>query len=198
MAERPRLSVDQVADLLRRSASDLGRPGWDISTGFGHVNLVGALRRKASFHDRCEPNDDIPWVAGRKGLRAKRPLLKGQSRLSFAARLDVVKDPFDVYPVWVPARRAVQITMTPTLHRSWPSPTKRASFIAADLYVWPPNARTAFGGGAIAKSRRKGARRERLVIRNRGKRARKMYVEVRAVRGRLLAGNYRLNLKRIR
>ena len=99
------------------------------------------------------------------------------------ARIDVQKDPVDVYPVWVPGGGTVSIRLTPR-------------FMASDLYVWPSRARRAHGGGAIAKSRLRGLARETLTIANDGGRGAKMWVEVRGVRGRSLSGDYSLELAR--
>lgn len=185
MAERPTLSADQVAEVLRRSARDLQSPGWDISTGWGAVDLAAALATTAPRHDPYEPNDDIRWVAGRAGFRADTPFLRKASRDVVRARLDVLKDPFDVYPVWVPAGEAIAIRLTP-------------SAVRADLYAWRPEARTAYGRtGVLAKSRRPGLQVERLTITNSGTKGRRIWVEVRRVRSNFLAGSYVLDLRRL-
>ena len=46
-AVRPRLSVDQLAQVVRLSAQDLGRPGWDPHTGYGMLQVGAALRMQA-------------------------------------------------------------------------------------------------------------------------------------------------------
>ena len=66
----------------------------------------------------------------------------------------------------------------------------------ADLFVWPPTARTALGTGAIAKSRRHALAREAVTVTNGRPRGEKVWVEVRGVRGRALSGDYTLQLNR--
>jgi hypothetical protein len=186
MAQRPRLTPDQVAEILRRSARDLQRPGWDISTGWGAVDLAAALRRPAPPTDPDEPNDDIRWLDGRAGLPQVPPLLRTGTSESIEARLDSLKDPLDVYPVWVPAYGAVAITVTP---RGMPM----------DLFVWQPGTKTTRAGsmGAVTSSRRPGLRPDEARIVNRSGRGARIWVEVRRVRARALSGSYTLGLKRV-
>ncbi len=186
MARRPGLSPDQVAEVLRRSARDLQRSGWDISTGWGAVDLAAALRHAAPPADPHEPNDDIRWLDGRAGLPLVPPLLRRGQRESIAARLDSLKDPLDVYPVWVPPRGAIAITLTP---RGMPM----------DLFVWQPGTRTAWGGsaGSVTSSRRPGLRRDEARIVNRSARGARIWVEVRRVRAKALSGTYTLKLERV-
>ena len=183
MAERPELTADQVAEILRRSARDLQRPGWDISTGSGALDLGAALREPAPLNDPYEPNDDIRWLDGRAGFTPDVPLLRGRTSTRFSARLDLLKDPADVYPVWVPGRSRLVITLKP-------------SGMPMDLYVWPPSARTAFGSGVVAKSRRTGLATDSVSVVNAGSRGVRAWVEVRAIRARALAGQYLLALHR--
>jgi hypothetical protein len=186
MAERPQLTPDQVAEVLRRSARDLQRPGWDISTGWGALDVAAALREPVPPTDPYEPNDDIRWLDGRAGLPRVPPLLRQGTSESITARLDSLKDPLDVYPVWVPAHGAVAITVTP-------------SGMPMDLFVWQPGTRTAWGGrqGSVTSSRRPGLRRDEARIVNRSGRGARIWVEVRRVRARALAGGYTLALKRV-
>ena len=183
LAQNPRLSADQVAEVLRRSARDIARPGWDISTGWGALDLGAAVRAPAPPTDPYEPNDDIRWISGRSGFEADAPFLRTSVRAALRARIDVQKDPVDVYPVWVPAGGSVSVRLAPHA-------------MAADLFVWPPTARTALGKGAIAKSRRHALAREAVTVANGRARGEKVWVEVRGVRGRALSGDYTLELKR--
>ena len=183
MAERPALNADQVAEILRRSARDVQRPGWDVSTGWGALDLAAALREPVPLDDPLEPNDDIRWVDGRAGFKPDVPLLRRRTSTRLSARLDLLKDPADVYPVWVPARTRLVVTLEP-------------SGMPMDLYVWPPGATSAFGRGVVAKSRRLGLATDNVSVVNSGPRGLKAWVEVRAVRASALAGVYTLKLRR--
>jgi hypothetical protein len=183
LARNPRLSADQVGEILRRSARDLARPGWDISTGWGALDLRAAVRAPTPPSDPDEPNDDIRWVAGRSGFRPDPPFLRSSAHHTIRARIDVQKDPVDVYPVWIPAGGRLSVLLTP---RS----------MGADLHVWPRTARRAHGRGALAKSRRRGLARETVSVTNGRSRGEKVYVEVRGARGRALSGDYALDLDR--
>ena len=70
-AARPTLSADQVAQIIRLSARDVGRKGWEPDTGFGVLSVGRALVHKAPARDQLEPNDDIAWVNGRRVRRAQ-------------------------------------------------------------------------------------------------------------------------------
>ena len=59
LTARPQLDNTQVFDLMRWSATDLEGPGFDRDTGYGLLNIPGALARPAPISDRQEPNDDI-------------------------------------------------------------------------------------------------------------------------------------------
>ena len=56
---RPELTAGQVAEILRRSARDLGTPGRDSASGFGMLNVAAALALPAPIRDPYEPNDDV-------------------------------------------------------------------------------------------------------------------------------------------
>jgi Subtilase family len=183
LADDPRLSADQVAEILRRSARDLQRPGWDISTGWGALDLRSAITAPIPVGDPGEPNDAIRWIDGRGGFRADPAALRRGTHTTVRARLDLQKDPTDIVPVWLPAGQTLRARLRPRT-------------IAADLYVWPARARTAFGAGALAKSHRRGLARELATVTNGATRGRKIWVEVRAARSRALAGDYALELAR--
>ena len=183
MAERANLSADQVAEILRRSARDLQRPGWDISTGSGALDLAAALREPATLNDPFEPNDDIRWLDGRAGFKPDAPFLRSRTSTRFSARLDLLKDPADVYPVWVPGHSRLVVSVRP-------------SGMPMDLYVWPPGATTAYGRGAVTKSRRAGLATDTVSVVNSGPRGSTGWVEGRAVRARSYAGQYTLSLQR--
>ncbi len=107
---RPELTASQLAEILRRSARDLGAPGRDPASGFGMLDVAAALALPAPVRDPFEPNDDIDEVAPGSSsyVHNARPLTtrtKLHSRI--AGRVDEWEDPHDVFRVWLPARRWV-------------------------------------------------------------------------------------------
>ena len=59
---RPELTAGQVAEILRRSATDIAPAGRDQSSGFGMLNVAAALALPAPTRDPFEPNDDVDQV----------------------------------------------------------------------------------------------------------------------------------------
>src|SRR2546421_118264 len=49
--QRPELAASQVVEVLRRSAHDVGRKGFDVDTGFGIVDIPAALALAAPARD---------------------------------------------------------------------------------------------------------------------------------------------------
>lgn len=113
-AARPDLSAGQVADVLRQSAGDVDKKGYDANTGYGLVNLDKALVAPTPRKDPLEPNDEIMWVDGTAFAQADRPVFNGRATVSFAASVDQVEDPLDVYRIKLPARSRAQVTLTPS------------------------------------------------------------------------------------
>jgi Subtilase family len=111
---RPELDVTQLFDLMRRSATDIGTPGFDRDSGWGLLNVPAALSAAAPAVDPDEPNDDVYEVVAGKLFRNAAPALTspGHGGATLSARLDASEDPEDVYRVWVPARRRVAIRVT--------------------------------------------------------------------------------------
>src|SRR5204862_5786430 len=112
-AARPELTRDQVTQVLRLSAQDLERPGWDPATGFGEVSVGAALQRTPPRNDPLEPNDDIEWIDGRALGRADPPVFKGRGTRRLAGGIDAYEDPNDVYRVTVLAHSRVRVVATP-------------------------------------------------------------------------------------
>jgi hypothetical protein len=105
---RPDLDAGQLFELIRRSARDLGPPGWDADSGFGLLDVPAALAAPAPVRDPQEPNDDVAEVKPGVTFSAGGLLLTAPGRL--AGRLDGVDDPRDVYRLRVPAHRRVRVT----------------------------------------------------------------------------------------
>jgi len=180
-AARPGLSGDQVAQVLRRSSTDLQAPGRDPATGFGLLNVSAALTAAPPFRDPLEPNDDIVWIDGRAFEQPDAPVYRGRGRARIVALLDRYEDPADVYRVVLPARGSVRARV-------------RVRNGNPDLSVYDQRARsTASTRYRIARSRRARGATEAVTLTNRGSRSRSVYVEVLT---RSLDADYELSLER--
>ena len=70
---RPDLTADQLAQVVRLSANDVGKKGWEANSGFGVLSVGNALAKPPPPADPLEPNDDVQWVDGRRfGRRPRR------------------------------------------------------------------------------------------------------------------------------
>ena len=185
-AVRGNLTVDQVAQVVKLSAIDLDRDGWDPNTGYGLVQVGNALRVRAPANDPLEPNENIFWVNGEIFRNADPIVYDGKPRRRrFKARLDQFEDPSDVYRVRFPARSRTRITAVP-------------SFGDPDLAVFHGNADST-SDPPLGLSQRVGSRRDSLVIRNSSRRRARAFVEVYidpSARG--LDAGYSLRFKRAR
>jgi hypothetical protein len=183
LAERPDLTADQLANVIRYSARDLGNPGWDRAYGWGAVDIREALQYPAPTHDYLEPNDEVRWVNGRSAFAADRPLLGRRRAQTVVARLDVGEDPRDFYPLFFPVGGTATITV-------------ESRAVAVDLFVWQPSTRYASEPGKlVSRSTRGGNANERVVVTNYGSR-RAAFVEVRSRRDDDYGGMYVLRIKR--
>jgi len=111
---RPTLDVTQIFELMRRSARDIGAPGFDPESGWGIVNIPNALAAPAPPRDPDEPNDDIDEVQPGRLFPAGQPTLTTAARPSnrIAATLDASEDPGDIYRIWVPAHHVVRVSVS--------------------------------------------------------------------------------------
>src|SRR5262249_50221978 len=107
--ERPDLDNTQLFDLMRLSAHDIWRRGFDPETGYGILDIPGALARQTPARDLEEPNDDVRFVKpGGLFAGGTAPLTsRAKGKASIRATLDVTEDPVDLYRIWVPARHKV-------------------------------------------------------------------------------------------
>lgn len=167
---RPELTAGQVAEVLRRSATDIAPAGRDPSSGFGMLNVATALALPTPIRDPFEPNDDIDQVDP-NGDRyvSKEPALTTVTKRSarIAGRIDRYEDPRDVFRVWLPAASRFTASLTASSD--------------ADLALYSATARSVVGrfatDGRLGIAAAKGAR-ERLAYTNKGK-GRWAYVAVR-------------------
>jgi subtilisin family serine protease len=111
---RPTLDATQVFDLLRRTARDVGSPGFDIATGYGIVSIPNGLAAAPLPPDSSEPNDDVDQIRPGALFPDGKPALTTSSKPStrIAGRIDENEDPRDLYRIWVPAHRVVRATVS--------------------------------------------------------------------------------------
>ena len=159
---RPTLTNTQLFDVMRHSARDVGKRGWDADTGYGILNVAAALTRKPPAADPQEPNEDVYLVKPNGLTPAGKPALTrpGRPRAALKAQLERREDPEDVYRAWLPARGKLVVTVRPTANVS--------------LEVWGRDTRTVFERGAAARrdligvSAHGGKRFERVTLKGRG------------------------------
>jgi hypothetical protein len=172
--------------VVKLSAIDLDRDGWDPNTGYGLVQVGNALRVRPPANDPLEPNENIFWVNGTIFRNADRFVYDGKPRRrSFRARVDQFEDPADVYRVRFPGRSRTRIKVVP-------------SYGDPDLAVFRGSARST-SDPPVGLSQRAGSTREVMVIQNERRRSARGFVEVyidSSARG--LDAGYSLRFKRVR
>jgi hypothetical protein len=99
---RPTLDASQVAEILRRSARDIGTPGYDVASGYGILDLTAALATATPISDPGEPNDDIA------SARTVTTQLKATGRAS--GRVAAFDDPRDDLRIWLPKGKRLTVT----------------------------------------------------------------------------------------
>ena len=111
---RPTLDAEQVADVLRAGAKDIGPPGFDLSSGWGLLDIPAALAAPTPPPDSAEPNDDIDQVKPHALFPDGEPPLTTARKPStrIAGALDDAEDPRDIYRVYVPAHRTVRVQVS--------------------------------------------------------------------------------------
>lgn len=183
---RPRLSGDQVADLLRHAATDIMPGGWDRDTGFGLVDLDAALVARDPPVDPLEPNDLIGFINGTAFDSPDPYIWRGYGSASYSASVDAVEDPVDIYRVRIPGRAAVRITVRP-------------SSGDPDLEVYSSRARYIGDRSAlIARSRKAGTRADAVEIVNSARSTRAAYIAIEPYDEDYLDARYRLAVRRVR
>jgi hypothetical protein len=160
--ERPTLTNTQLFEVMRRSARDVGKPGWDPDTGYGILDVPAAVTRKPPPADPQEPNEDVYLVRPNGLTRAGKTPLTAQNRprAAITASLERHEDPEDVYRVYLPAKGKVVVTVRPSAN--------------VDLELWGRRTKTVFERGTAARrdllgvSAHPGARFERVTLKGRG------------------------------
>ncbi len=188
---RPQLDNTQMFDLMRFSARDIWKIGFDPDTGFGLLDLPAALSATPPPLDPEEPNDDVYEIKAHGLFRHAMPSLTrtGHSSARLQARLDVTEDPVDVYRVWVPSRKTLQV--------------KTASTDDVDLTLWRTTAASIDETGSgqrrdlIASSSRAGVGAETVSVPNTNRHGEYVYVAVRLGNDTAAAG-YTLSVSTLR
>ena len=160
--DRPTLTNTQLFEVMRRSARDIGKRGWDADSGYGILDLPAALGRRAPAADLQEPNEDVYLVKPNGLTKAGHAPLTGKSRLqaNVGAQLERQEDPEDLYRVWLPAHGRLIVTARPTAN--------------VTLEMWGRRTRTVFERGKaairdlIGSSAHSGRRFERVTLHGRG------------------------------
>jgi hypothetical protein len=159
---RPTLSNTQLFEVMRRSARDVGKAGWDQDTGYGILNVPAALTRKPPAVDPQEPNEDI-YLVKPNGLTrdGKAPLTaQHRPRATISAQLERREDSEDVYRIYLPAKGKVVVTVRPSAN--------------VNLELWGKKTTSVFEQGSAAKrdllgvSAHAGARFERITLKGHG------------------------------
>jgi hypothetical protein len=99
---RPTLDASQVAEILRRSARDIGVPGYDVASGYGILDLTAALATATPISDPGEPNDD------QASALTVTTQLKPSGRAS--GRVAAFDDPRDDLRIWLPKGKRLTVT----------------------------------------------------------------------------------------
>jgi subtilisin family serine protease len=108
---RPDLDNTQLFEIMRRSAVDIGVPGFDHASGYGLLNIPSALAYRTPARDPQEPNED-PAEIEPHGLftTGTQPLTHpGHLSAYLSAHLDSSEDPVDLYRAWAPAHSVLHI-----------------------------------------------------------------------------------------
>ncbi|HWI08034.1 MAG TPA: S8 family serine peptidase [Solirubrobacteraceae bacterium] len=185
---RRNLSNGQIADVLRRSARDVGARGYDPASGFGLVQMGRALAQPTPARDVLEPNDGISFIDGSVFAKPDPYIWRGSGKRSLGGTADRVEDPIDVYRVRLRARSRARVRL-------------RVRFGNPDLDVYSSRARSVNDRSKVVARSRLGTRRtESVAITNRSRSPRRFYIAItigRDAAGALNAG-YRLELERIK
>ena len=187
-AVRPSFSNDQLVNVLRGTARDLGSRGRDVVFGSGLLDLRRALGARAPAVDPLEPNDDVEWVNGRRFDRPDAPIwAPGNGLRRVSATTDRAEDPADVYRVVFPPRATLSFRLFPgsgdpdiDVHRRF------AGTVRSERHL-------------IAYSNRSGRAVDGVTLTNAGRGNVLVYVNVYVDRNvRALGARYRLEVQRVR
>jgi len=108
---RPELDNTQLFEIMRRSAVDIGKPGFDDASGYGLLNIPNALAFATPRSDPQEPNEQPAEIEAHGLFPTGNPPLTRTGHLSafLTAHLDRSEDPVDLYVAWAPAHRTLRV-----------------------------------------------------------------------------------------
>jgi hypothetical protein len=111
---RPELDHTQLFEIMRRSATDIGEPGFDDAAGYGLLSVPGALSFPAPAPDPQEPNEQPDQIEPQRLFSAgTAPLTRpGRTSATLVARVDRSEDPADLYRIWAPAGMVTRARFT--------------------------------------------------------------------------------------
>jgi hypothetical protein len=186
-AVRPDLTVGQLGDVLRFSATDLAREGYDNDTGWGLLNIPQALSEPTPASDPGEPNDGITMVNGTVFASPDPFVYYGSGTRSIRAYADQAEDPLDVYRFRYRPHSQVRIAL-------------KARYGDADLEVFDRAAKTVDDRGQrVCRSAKLLHHIDRCVMTYRGSTTRVGYAAVSVADSRDgIAAGYTLRFKRLR
>lgn len=101
---RPTLDASQVAEILRRSARDVGAPGYDPATGYGILDMTAALATATPLADPGEPNDSL--TSARTVTTRTAPSGRASGRVTD------LEDPRDFLRIWLPKGKRLTVSAT--------------------------------------------------------------------------------------
>jgi subtilisin family serine protease len=186
MQARPALDNDQVAAVIRDSATDLGAHGWDQQFGYGLLKLKRALTQAPEAHDPSEPNDNIVWVDG--SIFAPDPPIfePPDTKRTVGARLDQFEDPADVYRVRVAPHAKLRFQLRPV-------------YGDPDLEIYKGSAKTIYSAkGRLGRSTKSGLATDTVTWTNTSSQAAWIYVDTYIDAGvRQLDAAYQLSVARL-
>ena len=111
---RPDLDNTQLFELMRRSGTDIAVSGFDNASGYGLLNIPGALNFRTPTSDPQEPNEKPREIEAHGLFSTATPPLTtaGHTAGSVTARVDRSEDPIDLYRIWSPAGHTLRAQAT--------------------------------------------------------------------------------------
>jgi len=111
---RPSLDNTQLFELMRRSARDIGPPGFDHASGYGLLSIPNALAARAPARDPQEPNEEPNQIEPHATFASGTPPMTqpGRTSATITAHVEKAEDPVDLYRVWSPAGMTLRARLT--------------------------------------------------------------------------------------